>query len=95
MESAALWFLCVQRLCELLLDPHRVYTTSTRKLMNAAEKLLTVSSTVPIMQVAAAKPGSYQVRLPASPDCLLSHDSMSSFIPALVSTRLFPSAGGC
>merc|ERR1712032_1632098 len=49
-----------QRLCELLLDPHRIYTTSTRKLMNALEKLLTVSSTVPTMQLAATKPGSYQ-----------------------------------
>ena len=29
-------------------------------MMNAAEKLLTVSSTVPVMHVAPAKPGSYQ-----------------------------------
>jgi serine/threonine-protein phosphatase 4 regulatory subunit 2 len=50
----------VQRLCELLLDPHRVYFTSTRKVMSALEKLLTVSSTVPIMQSAPPKPGSYQ-----------------------------------
>ena len=50
----------VQRLCELLLDPHRIYTTSTRKLTSALEKLLTVSSTVPTMQVAVPKPGSYQ-----------------------------------
>lgn len=49
-----------QRLCELLLDPHRIYYTSTRKLMHAVEKLLTVSSTVPTMQLASAKPGSYQ-----------------------------------
>jgi len=49
-----------QRLCELLIDPHRIYTTSTRKLMHALEKLLTVSSTVPTMQLAATKPGSYQ-----------------------------------
>lgn len=50
----------VQRLCELLLDPHRVYVTSTRKVMSALEKLLTVSSTVPVMQSAPPKPGSYQ-----------------------------------
>ena len=50
----------VQRLCELLLDPHRIYTTSTRKMMSAVEKLLTVSSTVPTMQVASAKSGTYQ-----------------------------------
>jgi len=49
-----------QRLCELLLDPHRIYASSTRKLMNALEKLLTVSSTVPIMSIAPPKPGSYQ-----------------------------------
>ena len=51
----------IQRLCELLLDPHRVYFTSTRKVMSALEKLLTVSSTVPIMQSAPPKPGTYQV----------------------------------
>ena len=50
----------VQRLCELLLDPHRIYVTSTRKVSSALEKLLTVSSTVPTMQVANAKPGTYQ-----------------------------------
>ena len=50
----------VQRLCELLLDPHRIYATSTRKVASAIEKLLTVSSTVPLMQVAAPRPGSYQ-----------------------------------
>lgn len=50
----------VQRLCELLLDPHRIYTTSTRKMSSAVEKLLTVSSTVPLMQVAVPKPGTYQ-----------------------------------
>jgi serine/threonine-protein phosphatase 4 regulatory subunit 2 len=49
-----------QRLCELLVDPRRVYASSTRKMMNAVEKLLTVSSTVPTMQCAVAKPGSYQ-----------------------------------
>jgi len=50
----------VQRLCELLLDPHRIYATSTRKLSSAVEKLLTVSSTVPVMQVMAPKSNSYQ-----------------------------------
>ena len=49
-----------QRLCELLIDPRRVYASSTRKLMNAIEKLLTVSSTVPAMKCAVAKQGSYQ-----------------------------------
>ncbi len=34
----------VQRLCELLVDPHRIYASSTRKLTSALEKLLTVSS---------------------------------------------------
>jgi len=32
-----------QRLCELLLSPRKIYASSTRKLMNAVEKLLTVS----------------------------------------------------
>jgi len=50
----------VQRLCELLLDPHRIYATSTRKVSSALEKLLTVSSTVPTMVIATPKPGSYQ-----------------------------------
>mmetsp|Transcript_57098 Transcript_57098/g.113420 ORF Transcript_57098/g.113420 Transcript_57098/m.113420 type:complete len:162 (-) Transcript_57098:249-734(-) len=50
----------VQRLCELLLDPHRIYATSTRKMSSALEKLLTVSSTVPVMQVMPPKPGTYQ-----------------------------------
>ena len=50
----------VQRLCELLLDPHRIYATSTRKVTSALEKLLTVSSTVPTMVVAQPKPGTYQ-----------------------------------
>ena len=50
----------VQRLCELLLDPHRIYATSTRKVTSASEKLLTVSSTVPTMVVAQPKPGTYQ-----------------------------------
>jgi len=49
-----------QRLCELLLDPHRIYATSTRKLMNAIEKLLTVSSTEPVLTFNEPKPGSYQ-----------------------------------
>mmetsp|Transcript_3889 Transcript_3889/g.10823 ORF Transcript_3889/g.10823 Transcript_3889/m.10823 type:complete len:156 (-) Transcript_3889:1014-1481(-) len=49
-----------QRLCELLLDPRKIYATSTRKLMNALEKLLTVSSTMPVMVMAPAKEGSYQ-----------------------------------
>ena len=50
----------VQRLCELLLDPRRVYANSTRKCMNAIEKLLTVSSTVPVtMPMNTPKPGSY------------------------------------
>ena len=43
----------LQRLCELLIAPRAMYATSTRKLMNAVEKLLTVSSAVPTMQVAA------------------------------------------
>ena len=34
---------------QLLLDPHRIYATSTRKVTSAVEKLLTVSSTVPTM----------------------------------------------
>ena len=51
----------VQRLCELLVDPHRIYKTSTRKMMSAVEKLLTVSSTVPMMQTAVPKEGTYQV----------------------------------
>ncbi|KAL1510639.1 hypothetical protein AB1Y20_006938 [Prymnesium parvum] len=51
----------IQRLCELLIDPHRVYATSTRKVMSALEKLLTVSSTVPVMSTATPKPGTYQV----------------------------------
>ena len=42
----------LQRLCELLIAPRAMYATSTRKLMNAVEKLLTVSSAVPTMQVA-------------------------------------------
>ena len=46
----------VQRLCELLLDPHRIYATSTRKVTSALEKLLTVSSTVPTMVRAPASP---------------------------------------
>ena len=50
----------VQRLCELLLDPHRIYATSTRKVTSAFEKLLTVSSTVPTMAVSNPKPGTYQ-----------------------------------
>ena len=50
----------VQRLCELLLDPHRIYATSTRKVASAIEKLLTVSSTVPLMQVAPPRAGTYQ-----------------------------------
>lgn len=49
-----------QRLCELLLHPRKIYSTSTRKLMNALEKLLTVSSTMPVMVMAPAKEGSYQ-----------------------------------
>ena len=50
----------VQGLCELLLDPRRVYANSTRKCMNAIEKLLTVSSTVPVtMPMNTPKPGSY------------------------------------
>lgn len=49
-----------QRLCELLLDPHRIYATSTRKATSAIEKLLTVSSTVPVMQVAVPRVGTYQ-----------------------------------
>ena len=36
----------LQRLCELLLNPQRVYT-STRKLMSALEKLLMVTKTIP------------------------------------------------
>ena len=50
----------LQRLCELLLDPRKPYRTSTRKLMSAIEKLLSVSSTVPVMSALPAKPGSYQ-----------------------------------
>ena len=50
----------VQRLCELLIDPHRIYATSTRKVSSALEKLLTVSSTVATMVVAQPKPGTYQ-----------------------------------
>jgi len=50
----------VQRLCELLIDPHRIYATSTRKVSSALEKLLTVSSTVATMVVAPPKPGTYQ-----------------------------------
>ena len=53
-----------QRLVELLLDPHRIYRVSTRKLMHALEKLLTVSSTDPVMVIAPTKPGTYQVRRP-------------------------------
>lgn len=49
----------VQRLCELLLDPHRIYATSTRKVTSAFEKLLTVSSTVPTMTIPPSKPGTY------------------------------------
>ena len=57
------------RLCELLIDPHRIYASSTRKLMSALEKLLTVSSTVPAMSIAPPKPGSYQARaVPFAPD---------------------------
>ena len=37
------------RVSQLLLDPHRIYATSTRKVTSAVEKLLTVSSTVPTM----------------------------------------------
>jgi len=50
----------VQRLCELLLDPHRIYATSTRKVSSAIEKLLTVSSTVPLMQVAPPRANTYE-----------------------------------
>mmetsp|Transcript_27527 Transcript_27527/g.70098 ORF Transcript_27527/g.70098 Transcript_27527/m.70098 type:complete len:89 (-) Transcript_27527:651-917(-) len=50
-----------QRLCELLLDPHRIYATSTRKVTSAIEKLLNVSSTVPAMHVAVPRAGTYQV----------------------------------
>ena len=50
----------LQRLCELLLDPRKPYRTSTRKPMSAIEKLLSVSSTVPVMSALPAKPGSYQ-----------------------------------
>lgn len=50
----------VQRLCELLIDPHRIYATSTRKVSSALEKLLTVSSTVATMAPAQPKPGTYQ-----------------------------------
>ena len=50
----------LQRLCELLVDPRKPYCTSTRKLMSAIEKLLSVSSTVPVMSAQPAKPGSYQ-----------------------------------
>lgn len=49
-----------QRLTELLLNPRHIYPTSTRKLMNALEKMLTVSSTIPVMVLAAAADGSYQ-----------------------------------
>ena len=56
----------VQRLCELLLDPHRIYATSTRKVTSAFEKLLTVSSTVPTMAVARPKEGTYQAASEAS-----------------------------
>ena len=49
-----------QRLVELLLDPHRIYRVSTRKLMHALEKLLTVSSSEPVMVIAPTKPGTYQ-----------------------------------
>lgn len=49
----------VQRLCELLLDPHRIYATSTRKVSSAFEKLLTVSSTVPSMAIPTPKAGTY------------------------------------
>ena len=51
----------VQRLCELLLDPHRIYTTSTRKVCSALEKLLTVSSTVPTMAIATPKAGTQHI----------------------------------
>jgi len=50
----------LQRLVELLVDPHRIYRTSTRKLMHALEKLLTVSSTDPVMVIQPTKPGTYQ-----------------------------------
>ena len=53
----------LQRFCELLIDPHRIYATSTRKVGSALEKLLTVSSTVATMGVQNTKPGTYQVRL--------------------------------
>lgn len=49
-----------QRLCELLVDPMRDYKTSTRKLLNALEKLLTVSSTVPTLAPPRSLPGPYQ-----------------------------------
>jgi len=64
----------VQRLCELLLDPHRIYATSTRKVTSALEKLLTVSSTVPTMAIAAPKPGSYQAASEAELKTLVGGD---------------------
>jgi len=65
----------VQRLCELLIDPHRIYATSTRKLSSAVEKLLTVSSTVATMQTAIAKPGTYQAASEAQLKNLVGEDA--------------------
>jgi hypothetical protein len=50
----------VQRLAEVLSNPRRVYS-SARKLFRAVEKLLTISSTIPLkFSVAAPKDASYQ-----------------------------------
>ena len=71
----------VQRLCELLLDPHRIYATSTRKVSSAIEKLLTVSSTVPLMQVAPPRANTYEAasetKLKALVRTLVSADNLS------------------
>ena len=47
-----------QRLCEILVHPTQTYTTP-RKLFNALEKLLTVSSTLPTFVVAPSPSGTY------------------------------------
>ena len=65
----------VQRLCELLIDPHRIYATSMRKVTSALEKLLTVSSTVPTMLVATPKPGTYQAASETQLGSLVGGDS--------------------
>jgi len=68
----------VQRLCELLLDPHRIYATSTRKVSSALEKLLTVSSTVPTMQIAVPKPGTYQAAAEAELKTLVGEEGVEA-----------------